>query len=110
MEAFTALSNSEPTQVKPLTNDFTLNCQGETHPAYQSCKVLNVALLRWVESWIETVSETYQANRGGFVEQKLMLSSSFRRDLIHNVVSYEPGHTLLCCLSLTQLFNKPASE
>jgi hypothetical protein len=66
--------------------------------------------LEWVESYIETVSATYQANRGGFVEQKLMLSSSFMRDQIHNVVRYESRHTLLCCLSLTQLFNKPASE
>jgi hypothetical protein len=38
--------------------------------------------------------------RGKFVEQKLMLSCSFRRDQIHTNHSYELGHTLLCCLNL----------
>jgi hypothetical protein len=34
--------------------------------------------------------------RGGFVEQKLVLSCNFRRDQIHNSHSYEFGHTLVC--------------
>ncbi len=47
---------------------------------------------------------------GRFVEQKLMLSSCFRRDQIYNCRRYDFGHTLLCYLSLTLMFNKPASE
>jgi hypothetical protein len=37
--------------------------------------------------------------RGAFVEQKLMLSSSFRCDLICNCYRYDFGHNLLCYLS-----------
>ncbi len=43
------------------------------------------------------------------VEQKLMLSSNFRCCQIHSCHIYESGHTLLCYLSPTQMFNKPAS-
>jgi hypothetical protein len=39
--------------------------------------------------------------RGQFVEQNLMLSSSFRRDQIYNGHRYYFGHTLLCYLSWT---------
>jgi hypothetical protein len=39
--------------------------------------------------------------RGRFVEQMLMLSSSFRCDQIHNCHWYDLGHTLLCYLSRT---------
>ncbi len=46
---------------------------------------------------------------GGFVEQKLVLSCYFRCDQIYNSQIYEFGHTLLCYLSLTWMFNKPAS-
>jgi hypothetical protein len=38
---------------------------------------------------------------GRFVEQKLMLNSSFRCDQIHDCQRYDFGHTLLCYLSLT---------
>jgi hypothetical protein len=39
-----------------------------------------------------------------------MLSSSFRCDQIHNRHRYHLGHTLLCYLSRTLMFNEPASE
>jgi len=48
--------------------------------------------------------------RGRFVEQKLMPSSSFRCYQIHNCHRYDFGHTLLCHLSRTWMFNKPTSE
>jgi hypothetical protein len=47
--------------------------------------------------------------RGRFVEQNLMLSSSFKCYQIHNHHRYYFGHTLLCYLSHT-LFNEPTSE
>jgi hypothetical protein len=37
--------------------------------------------------------------RGCFVEQKLVLSSSFRCDQIYKCQAYDFGHTLLCCLN-----------
>ncbi len=48
--------------------------------------------------------------RGKFVVQKLVLSSSFKCDRIHNSYCYHSGHTLLCCLSETYKFNKQSSE
>jgi hypothetical protein len=39
--------------------------------------------------------------RGQFVEQKLMLSSSFRCDQIYKYERYDFGHTSLCYLSRT---------
>jgi hypothetical protein len=48
--------------------------------------------------------------RGGFVEQKLMLSSNLRCDQIYEYEMHDFGHTLLCYLSQTFMFNKPASE
>ncbi len=47
--------------------------------------------------------------RGQFVEQKLMLSSSFRRDQIYKYERYDFGHTVLCYLSQTWMFNKLTS-
>ncbi len=44
---------------------------------------------------------------GWFVEQKLVLSCSFGRDQIHHYWRYDFGHTSLCYLSQTQIFNKP---
>jgi hypothetical protein len=49
------------------------------------------------------------SNRGRFVEQKLLLSCSFRCDQIHNNNIYEFCHTLLCCQRWTWMFNKPTS-
>ncbi len=43
----------------------------------------------------------------GLLNTRLMLSSSFRCDQIHNCHIYEFGHSLLCQLIRTQLFNKP---
>jgi len=40
-------------------------------------------------------------SRGGFVEQKFMLSCSFRSDWICNYHCTEYSHTLLCYLNLT---------
>ncbi len=51
-----------------------------------------------------------EANRGSFVEQKLLLSLSFRRDQIYKRQRYDFGHTLLRYLSRTWVFNKPTSE
>jgi hypothetical protein len=48
--------------------------------------------------------------RGWFAEQKLTLSYSFRCDQILSFACYEFGHTLLCCFSLTWMFNKSHSE
>jgi hypothetical protein len=44
---------------------------------------------------------------GRFVAQKFMLSSSFRYGQINNSHRYDLGHTLLCYLSPTYMFNKP---
>ncbi len=43
---------------------------------------------------------------GQFVEQKLMLSCSFRCEKIHDS-NYEFGHTLFSCSNRTQVFNIP---
>ncbi len=48
-------------------------------------------------------SEASLLNKG------LMLSSSFRCDQIYMYKTYDFGHTLLCYLSRTQMFNKPTS-
>ncbi len=56
------------------------------------------------------VQQTNLMSRGWFIEQKFMLSSSFRCSPIHNCHKYDFGHTLLCYLSRTQMFNKPTSE
>jgi len=44
---------------------------------------------------------------GGFVERKLVLSFSFRCDQIQERNCYEYGHTLLCYLRQTWMFNNP---
>jgi hypothetical protein len=49
------------------------------------------------------------ASRGRLVEQKLILSSSFRCCQIHNCHRYDFGHTLLRFLSRTKMFNKLTS-
>ncbi len=46
---------------------------------------------------------------GLFVGLKLVLSCSFRCDQIHGRNRYDFGHTLLCFLSPTKMFNKPTS-
>jgi len=45
--------------------------------------------------------------RGRFVKQKLLLSSSFGRDLFYMFLRYDFGHTRLCSLSRPWMFNKP---
>jgi hypothetical protein len=49
-------------------------------------------------------------NLGRFFEPKLMLSSNFRCDQIYKYELYDFGHTLLCYLSQTKMFNEPTSE
>jgi hypothetical protein len=44
-----------------------------------------------------------------FVKEKLNHSSSFRSDQIHNNHCEDFGHTLLCYLYSTLMFNKPVS-
>jgi len=56
----------------------------------------------WISGFVSN-----SISRGRFVEQKLMLSSNFRCDQIHNCHWYDLGHTLLWYLSQTQMFNKP---
>jgi hypothetical protein len=43
----------------------------------------------------------YSTNPPQFVEEALTLSCSFGCDKIHNISSYEFGHTLVCYLSQT---------
>ncbi len=45
----------------------------------------------------------------GLLNIRLMLSSSFRWDQIYKNEIYNFGHTLLCYLSRTQMFNEPDS-
>ncbi len=47
-----------------------------------------------------------QQTHNRFVEQKVMLSSNFRCYQIHNCQRYHFGHTLLCYLSPTWMFNR----
>jgi len=50
------------------------------------------------------------ASEASLLKKRLMLSSSFRCDQIYKYEIYNFGHTLLCCLSRTYLFNKLASD
>ena len=45
----------------------------------------------------------------GSLNKRLMLSSSFRCDQIYKYKIYNFGHTLLCYLSPTEMFNELAS-
>jgi len=45
----------------------------------------------------------------GLLNKTLMLSTSFRCDQIYKYEIYNFGHTLLCYLSRTYMFNKPTS-
>jgi hypothetical protein len=49
------------------------------------------------------------ALRQGLLNKRLMLSLSFRCDQIYMYKIYDFGHTLLCYLSPTWMFNKPTS-
>jgi hypothetical protein len=58
------------------------------------------------ETNILVPSHSLWGSKGGqFVEQKLMLSSSFRYDQI-----YDFGHSLLCWLTQPWIFSEPTSE
>jgi hypothetical protein len=65
--------------------------------------------LVWQNSFYD-YSPTLLCCCGRFVEQKLVLSSSFRCDKIHNCLRYDFSHTLLWYSSQTWMFNKPTSE
>jgi hypothetical protein len=49
------------------------------------------------------------ATEAGLLNKRLMLSLSFRCDQIYKFELYDSGHTLLCFLSRTEMFNKPTS-
>ncbi len=51
----------------------------------------------------------WERPEAGLLNKRLMLSSNFRCDQIQKYEIYDFGHTLLCYLSRTQMFNKPAS-
>ncbi len=59
-----------------------------------------------------TYSTTLQesAPEVGLLNKRLMLCSSFRCDQIYKYGIYHFGHTLLCYLSQTWMFNEQASE
>ncbi len=50
-----------------------------------------------------------QETEAGLLNKSLMLSSSFRCDQSYKYELYDFGHTLLCYLSRTLMFNKLAS-
>jgi hypothetical protein len=54
---------------------------------------------RIIASMVLDFVKTNAGARGPFVKQKLVLTSSFRCDLIHNCHRYDFGHTSLCYLS-----------
>ena len=49
-------------------------------------------------------------SEAGLLNKRLMLSSSIRYDQIYKYEIYDSGHTLLCYLSQTLMFNELASE
>jgi hypothetical protein len=51
-----------------------------------------------------------EQTEAGSLNKRLMLSSSLWCDQIYKYEIYNFGHTLLCYLSLTWMFNKPTSE
>jgi hypothetical protein len=50
-----------------------------------------------------------EQTEAGSLNKRLRLSSSFWCDQIYKYEIYNFGHTLLCYLSLTLMFNKPTS-
>ncbi len=64
--------------------------------------VMNLVTLCCAINWYLDVQQTHLR----FVEQKLMLISNFLCDKIHKIHCYKFGHTLLCYLSQTWMFNK----
>ncbi len=55
------------------------------------------------------VQRTHLSHWGQFVEQMLLLSLNFRCDQIYKYRLHDFGHTLLCYLSQTYMFNKLTS-
>ncbi len=53
--------------------------------------------------------QNFYCTEAGLLNKRLMLSSSFRCDQIYKYKIYNFGHTLLCYLSPTQMFNELAS-
>jgi hypothetical protein len=51
-----------------------------------------------------------QHARSQFVEQKFMLSYSFRCDQVYNNNCFDLGHAMLFFLSQTQMFNMPEAS
>jgi len=68
-------------------------------------------LCSWMPGMVnEAKTQKDRRSCGRFVEQKFVLSYRFRFDLIHFCHRYHFGHTLLCYLSQTYMFNKPDPE
>ena len=73
-------------------------------------KIITIIVTYWVTLFVLLKSDLDVQRihlRGRFVEQKLMVSSSFRCYQIHNCHRLDFGHTLLCYLSRTQMFKNP---
>ncbi len=58
--------------------------------------MLNIVILAQSAQHCPLILDKSLSSRGRFVEQKLMLSSNFRCDQIHNCHCYDFGHTLVC--------------
>ncbi len=65
------------------------------------CTRFTVINLVTIRSYLD-IQQTHHR----FVGQKLMLISNFRCDTIHKIHCYKFGHTVLCYLSQTWMFNK----
>ena len=87
-------------------NDIQHNDSVSKIPFVLSVVMLSVIMLRVVPPSFANVHEPW----GRFVKRRLVLSSSFRSDQIYKYERYDFGHTLLCYLSRTWMFNKPVSE
>jgi hypothetical protein len=46
----------------------------------------------------------------GSLNKMVILTHSFKCDQMYTYGGFNYGHTLLCCLSKTYMFNKPTSE
>ncbi len=74
------------------------------------CKLDRFIIVNKICKCSQTSEFTPLYSWGPFVEQKLMLSSSFKCDQNYKYERYYFGHTLLCFLSPTSMFNKPTTE
>ena len=85
-----------------LLQSFTVLMKQTRQPVHTIRQSIYLDVYGWDRLQISTVA--------GSLNKRLMLSSSFRCDQIYKYEIYNSGHTLLCSLSPTQMFNKPYSE